>query len=79
MRFAKNMEFQKRLYPCLYSLKGEYKLIKIIQELNLPGGTTRSVVIKRKSKSSASVKEVEIQLGLDLFKKVDSEFTNKKE
>ncbi|MFD4931577.1 hypothetical protein ACFWMS_22165 [Peribacillus butanolivorans] len=53
---------------------------KIIQELNLPGGTTRPVVIMRKPKSfSTPVQNVEIQLQLEFLKEVDSYSANKKE
>lgn len=61
-------------------MKGEYGMNKIIQELNLPGGTTRPVVIMRKPQfSSTPVPNVEIQLQLDLLKEVDSYSANKKE
>ncbi|WP_193224415.1 hypothetical protein [Bacillus sp. B1-b2] len=53
---------------------------KIIQELNLPGGTTRPVVIMRKlDSSSTSIQKVEIQLKLDLLKEVGPASANKKE
>lgn len=74
------MEFRKRLYLCLHLLKGEYGMNKIIQELNLPGGSTRPVLIMRKSKySSTPTKEAEIQLELDIFKDVNFDTANKKE
>lgn len=74
------MEFPKRLFHCSHFLKGEFGVNKIIQVLNLPGGTTRPVVIMRKSNSSAtSIQKVEIQLKLDLLKEVGPASANKKE
>ncbi|MGE7604677.1 hypothetical protein ACQKL5_19740 [Peribacillus sp. NPDC097675] len=53
---------------------------KIIQELNLPGGPIRPVLVMRKPESSSiPVPNVEIQLQLDLLNELDSYPANKKE
>jgi hypothetical protein len=60
-------------------MKGGYQMNKIIQELNLPGATTRPVVIMSKPKSSSPVQQVEIQLEFEFLKEGETNSTDKEE